>query len=340
MSQTMQVLGDTEAWTQQDRQYAAEQDQLKRAGAAGRSVEATGRIDDTNRTNQPRVPEEVQRKFAPIRDPNDLRDLSHFQAPPDIHPRPSAEQGHPFGNNENFVLVTEYLMSNSHEDPEELHADLCEFLEKCFGNASKRYSPRSVRDQLKELHKTRTLPPSQIKLPGEYTPRELGRLMKNLVGYRALAVGRRCQMIATIHFHGDADHRAFQDDGTVLEPRPQPPSLDVFRSIKYLDAFTTHYGYEHWPAELRGKIFHLFAQKEKDVRRYNDVEIWSQLDQDEREEYNITDANAIAAFLWYKVRTSISDPAVPKEEAEKRRKYYFSKGPTPIAGGYTSDLYL
>ena len=86
-----------------------------RAPSMTKSITEVGRVDDTNRSvdSQPKVSGE--RRFLP---PRDLADLRLQPANPSAGFGPSTERGPLFGNNEDFVLVTEYLLY--WEDPHDV----------------------------------------------------------------------------------------------------------------------------------------------------------------------------------------------------------------------------
>ena len=80
----------------------------------------------------------MRQRFAQRRDSNDLNDLRLLPANPAGEFGASGERGPLFGNNENFVLVTEYLLY--WEDPNDVGAVFEHFqfiMDRCFGNQYK-----------------------------------------------------------------------------------------------------------------------------------------------------------------------------------------------------------
>ena len=322
-------------------EWQEEQATMRRAVGAGQSVEASGRIDLTNRTDELRPPAlPVDRQFAPLRN---ARRLSHHYPGPTVYPRPSNEKTL-WGNNENYVLVTEYLTHQQYEDGpvKQLPARHCAYvLSKCFGTNEKQYDERTVGLQLQQMQQTGFIPGDHVMRPGEWNYGVLKRLAEVWARCKAntnISDGDRLTAMFEAHPEGVSGYPAFHPDGGVI-PVKVDQGLDLLRSIKYLDAWLANYGWDHWPKAVQDKAWYLFQRKAQDGTRDNaDWEILAYLGKDEAEtraikaRYCMFSDNAIGAYLWVTLREKMPED---KKVAMEQTKYYFSTSPNPSAGRYT-----
>ena len=338
MEQRMKELADPKLKAANEKIRDEIGDINRRSPEMTKSILAVGRVDDTNRSLEAQPMASAGRQFLP---PNDPKDLRLHPANPSAGFGPSGERGPLFGNNENFVLVTEYLLYwEDINDVGQVCHDICFTMDRCFGNQWKHYALQDVYAQLGKLMETGLLPRLQIRVPGWYDQKELDYLIGVHHRYKTLPPGQRYQKIAEVIHHQPANQPAYDHDGKVLYPPLPEDHNEKFRDVKFFNRYLQTYAFQHWPSSLRAKIWEAYLTQEQGgtgARRYHsDERLFDKLDEN-RERFHIEDKLAVSAFLWSKFRPTVSG-AGEKEKAMAGTRYFFSKHPLPVARHIAFEL--